>query len=277
MIASDTWRAPRADIAPLLARPMLGFELEDPGFQSWLIAATSVLTLIIDFEGSLRINGDALPGAWMTGLVDRPTIVAFEPPYRSLEVKLTPLGARTILGSPLSALGGAIIGIEDVFGRDGEELTGRLRDSTSWDRRFDLVEDFVARRAAQAPPSVPVVGAALHRLRETDGQIRIGELAAELRCSRRHLGALFTSEVGLAPKTLARVLRFEALSRRLDDEPSGWADIAAACGYSDQSHLNREVRALAGVSPGDLVARRIPSGRVGDGLPFVQDTGGARF
>jgi len=273
----DTWRTPRADIAPLLARPLLGYEIEHADFSSWLIAATSVLTLIIDFDGALRVDGKRLPDAWLAGLVDGPSVVSFEPPYRSLELKFTPLGARAILGWPLDELSGEIVGLDDVFGRDGAELTARLRETGSWDARFDLVEAFLARRAADAPPPTPVVGQALHRLRETEGRIRIGELAAELRCSRRHLGALFASEVGLAPKAMARVLRFEALSRRLDEAPAAWADIAAECGYADQPHLNREVRALAGVSPGELVARRIRSGRTGDGLPFVQDRDGARF
>lgn len=273
----DTWRAPRADIAPLLARPLLGYELDEADFSSWLIAATSVLTLIINVEGSLQIADEQLPDSWMTGIPEGPTVVAFEPPYHSLELKFTPAGARAILGLPLNELGGKIVGIADLLGRDGEELTARLQEAPSWEARFDLVEEFLARRAADAPPPTPVVGQALRRLRETEGRIRIGALAAELNCSRRHLGALFTSEVGLAPKAMARVLRFEALARRLDESPAAWADIAVECGYADQPHLNREVRALAGVSPGELVSRRIRSGRTGDGLPFVQDRDGARF
>jgi AraC-like DNA-binding protein len=278
MTATDTWRNPRPQLAPLMARPMLAYEMDDADFASWLMAATSVVTLIIELDGGLRIGGEQLPHSFVTGLDDGPTVVAFDAPYRGVELKLTPLGARRILGWPMAELSGNVIDIGDLFGRNGAELTERLSDAGDWDRCFDLVEEFVACRADGAPAPSPVVARALARLRETEGRIRVGELAAELNCSRRHLGALFANEVGLTPKTMARVLRFEALSRRLDDDPAAWADIAADCGYADQPHLNREVRALAGVSPSELVARRIPSGRVGDDLPFVQDrTRGARL
>jgi AraC-like DNA-binding protein len=36
-----------------------------------------------------------------------------------------------------------------------------------------------------------------------------------------------------------------------------WASIAAMLGFSDQAHLVREVRALAGITPGALVRERM--------------------
>ena len=73
--------------------------------------------------------------------------------------------------------------------------------------------------------------------------------------------------MGLSPKVAARQLRFAEVRRQIEQTPSRWADIAAGAGYADQSHLNREFRALAGMTPTEFVARRIPSGGlVGDGI-----------
>lgn len=55
---------------------------------------------------------------------------------------------------------------------------------------------------------------------------------------------MFREQVGLAPKAVARILRFEGLCRRLGADPARWADIASECGYHDQAHLNGDFRQL---------------------------------
>lgn len=113
-----------------------------------------------------------------------------------------------------------------------------------------------------------------HGLQETAGGVRIGKLAGELGCSRRHLAAVFHEQVGLPPKTVARQLRFQSVCRRLTRDPARWADIAYDAGYCDQAHLNREFRDLAGTTPTDFLARLIPGdAAVGDGVTFIQDGG----
>ena len=54
--------------------------------------------------------------------------------------------------------------------------------------------------------------------------------------------------MGLRPKETARVVRFDR-ARRLLHAGVRLGDVAADAGYFDQAHLNREFRALAGLSP----------------------------
>jgi AraC-like DNA-binding protein len=85
--------------------------------------------------------------------------------------------------------------------------------------------------------------------------VRIGALAETIGCSRKHLVAQFRAQVGLPPKSVARILRYERAEELLSRPGATPLDVAMACGYSDQSHLSREFRELAGTTPGGRARR----------------------
>ena len=265
-------RAPDPHLRPLLHRDYLGFDQEaEP--RTWIESPEPALTLIVDFGDRMYAGGQRLPRAWLGGLSDTYEVVKLGRSHSTLDLKLTPLGAYTLLGMPMRELTGRVLALEELFGAGGRDLTDRLLDASSWKQRFDVLEAFLRVRAADGPQPSPAVAQAWSRLRATSGRLSIGELADELQMSRRHLASTFHSQVGLPPKTIARLLRFGRVRQLLQEKPADWAEIAHACGYFDQSHLNRDFRAFAGTSPTDFLARQIPGGGVvGDEIPFVQDT-----
>jgi AraC-like DNA-binding protein len=260
-------RAPDVRLSGLLLdRELLGYRHSRAQFASWLEPPRPQLTLMIDLDGWLDADGELLPAAWIGGLGDRPTVVGFGDTYGAIDLKLTPLGAYTLTGMPLSELAGECVPLADVFGRGGAELAARVRESDDWDERFDILEAFLLRRVAAGPSADPAVAWAFERLRATRGAARVEALAAELGCSRRYLRDGFVRQVGLPPKTMARLMRFHHVREQIREAPARWSDVAHAAGYADQSHLNREFRELAGTTPSDFVARLIPGGGIiGDG------------
>ena len=98
------------------------------------------------------------------------------------------------------------------------------------------------------------------------GLARVGALARTAGLSDRQLERRFRSAVGLAPKLFSRIVRFQRvvrLARR--SAQAGWAETAARCGYADQAHLVRDVRAFSGATPSALRADR------GFTAPFVAE------
>jgi AraC-like DNA-binding protein len=259
-------------LAGVLARDYVGVALASHEAASWLAVPVPTVTLIVSLADPVRTEAAELPDDWVGGMSDRWDVVEMPERHASLDFKLTPLGAHRVLGRPVCDLAGGCVSLEDVFGALGRRLGDQVRDTTDWASRFDLVESFLLRRVAAGRPPTPVVAHAWSRLSRAEGALGIGELATAVGCSRRYLAAKFRSEVGLSPKTAARLLRFAAVRRRLEGEPERFADIAQARGYYDQAHLNRDFRELAGTTPSAFVARlELSRGRVGAEVAFLQD------
>jgi AraC-like DNA-binding protein len=237
----------------IVTRAPVGVVREAGEAARWLAAAVPAFTMIVTLREPVRMQGGELPGDWLGGMNDAYDVVEIPARHGSLDFKLSPLGAFTVLGSPLSQLDGGFASLDDLFGADGRRLGDAVREASDWLERFDRVEAFLLRRVADGPRPTPVVAHAWSLLSRADGRIRIAELAAAVGASRRYLTVKFREEVGLAPKAVARVLRFADARRRIAAEPARFADIALACGYCDQAHLNRDFRELGGTTPGEFL------------------------
>jgi AraC-like DNA-binding protein len=84
----------------------------------------------------------------------------------------------------------------------------------------------------------------------------VADAAARANLSERELQRRFVRDVGYAPKTLQRVLRFQRFMGQLHLPRVELAGAAAIAGYADQSHLSREARRLTGLSPRQLLDYR---------------------
>jgi AraC-like DNA-binding protein len=164
-----------------------------------------------------------------------------------LQMRLSPVLAHAVLGASAD-VSGALVALDDLWGRDAERTQEQMRAAASWDDRFAIAEVALARRVDEGPVVDPEVAFAWRRMATSRGQVRVEELAAELGWSRKRLWSRFRSQVGLTPKHAAQLVRFDHAAHRLaaGDSP---AQVAAESGYADQSHLNRDVMTFAGVTP----------------------------
>lgn len=165
-----------------------------------------------------------------------------------VQVRLSPLAARAILGASPAELDGAMVVLDDLWGRESARLRAQLGDVSSWEDRFRLTEAFVARRQDAGQFADPEVAWAWRRIVASHGLIRVDRLAAEVGWSRKRLWSRFHSQIGLPPKRAASLVRFDHAAHRLV-AGEDTARVAACGGYADQSHLHRDVVAFTGVTP----------------------------
>ncbi|MFG2296491.1 helix-turn-helix domain-containing protein [Streptomyces sp. NPDC048603] len=219
------------------------------------------MTLILGWGEPVHLRaagtgGEPESGVWrsvLVGLRTSAVLGAYPGAGHAVEVDFTPLGAYACLGMPLVGLAGTQVAAEDVLGvRWTAVLTERLALAPDWGTRWAILDEALCRRLTAGPAPSPVVTEAWHRLRACHGGMPLRDLVAATGRGRRRLQALFREQIGLPPQSAIRVLRFQ---RALTMPPGSFrslGELSAACGYYDQAHLNRDVRALAGLTPTEL-------------------------
>jgi AraC-like DNA-binding protein len=223
-----------------------------------------IVPLIINFASTVRERkaGSAIWREYRTftaGLHDAFTIVESAGPNEGMQVNFTALGARLFYARPLEAFTNCTLELADVLGADADRWIDRLYDAGSWEKRFDILDCEITARITGARQPARAVTWTWRELVRTGGSIRILDVARDVGWSERHLAAQFRHEIGLAPKGLARVLRFGRAVRALTHAPSiDLRDLALACGYCDQAHFTHDFRAFAGTTPTKLRENRFP-------------------
>jgi AraC-like DNA-binding protein len=252
-------RKPATSLAGIIT-DVCGYRETCPGHFRIVEYASLTVPLVISFAEAFAIGLGHTPGdndryaSFAAGLYAGPVMIESFGGACCVQVNFTPLGARQFFGLPMSELRDRMVGLDDALGFDGIALRERLGEAPDWDTRFDIVENYIAGRLAEAQALSPEITWAYRTVVASGGRTRVAALAGEIGWSRRHLAAKFTDAVGIGPKTLSRIVRFNralSLSKRQGDD---WAGIAADCGYADQAHLVRECCQLAGETPTGLAA-----------------------
>ncbi|MEC4594330.1 AraC family transcriptional regulator [Nitrospirillum amazonense] len=171
---------------------------------------------------------------------------------------------RRLLGCPLTDLVDRVVPLDAVLGPAGTRLGQALAEAPDGTGRMAALDDALTRRFAAMPALPGAQAHALALLRDRP-DLDIADIARDIGWSTKHLANRVKDALGVGPRTYRRLMRFEALTKRLgagqpDEGSGGWAGIAIDAGYCDQSHMIREFREFAGLTPGQYLARSLPDG-----------------
>ena len=222
-----------------------------------------LIPLILNFGSPWNVVSSATGprvshDSFVAGLSVAPAYVGAAGPATCMQVNLTPLGAHMFFGLPMHELANEVVPLEAALPRGVGPLAEALQDKRSWNERFALLDAVLLARLAEARAPSPDVAWAWSILERTHGRAPIGWICERLGRSRRHLAARFREQVGLPPKTVARIMRFDHAISMLGREGADLAGVAFECGYYDQAHLNRDFREFAGTSPAAFVRQITP-------------------
>jgi AraC-like DNA-binding protein len=253
---------PSPPLRPFLLAPIEGWEQADAVQTQLREVPFPGVPLILGLETAWEIDGPTgrvRESSFVAGLHAAPTLVRpTAPSWSCIELRLTPIAAHRVLGLPMHEVADRTVALADLA-PETTELVSRLREAR-WPERFELVERFLLRRLDAAPEPAREVEWSWQELRRTDGRAAIAELASELGWSHRRLIARFREQIGLAPKTVGRVMRFDRAVQALRSAAVGLSEVAFECGYYDQAHMNRDFRELGGTTPDSFRSSLLESG-----------------
>jgi AraC-like DNA-binding protein len=190
-----------------------------------------------------------LSGAVFSGTYSRSFICNAQQHEAIMGVHFNAGGAAPFLGVDANELTNAHVNLFDLWGRFGLELREHLCTATTPHERFSIMDTALTSRLYKHTRYQVQTEIALRMIATVVKKPSVREVAQELGLSQRRFIQIFNSFVGLTPKVFCRILRFQQARVLAETAGPNWAELAAACGYFDQSHLIKDFREFSGSTP----------------------------
>lgn len=161
-----------------------------------------------------------------------------------------PAGLQPFIDFDVDNFTGSTLTMSEVWGKDGEKLEADMLACTTNEQRIAVLETFLlSKRQALKIDNAPVEYCVDAMLKSV-GDIAIDSLADELEIGKRQLERRFTAAVGISPKLLARIIRFQNVLQLIEsNEFKNFTSIAYEGGFYDQAHFIRDFKDFTGLNP----------------------------
>jgi AraC-like DNA-binding protein len=212
--------------------------------------------LILNFGSRITQHSDSKtsiqPRNFLVGQMTGPILISPAGDVDLLGVRFRPGGAFPFLRIPMSEITEQVVELGSLSSVLEARLLSACDVAASSAGR---VEKVVASLAKSLPVIQDVNLMSLAEVVVNSGGVRsVDHLAQDAGISCRQLERRFLQGVGLGPKLLSRILRFQQVFRAFERADNSWAAVALECGYYDQAHLIRDFNQFAGQSPKVLFA-----------------------
>ena len=217
------------------------------------VVPDACIELILNVGAPYRHVGSGgereLPQAFLIGPLNQPVTLRARGEVRLVAVRFPAWGLAPLLATSAPARNTVSFDLDESWSDVIRAVETHVR-ADDYDAAVAHVEEVLIRRRLTTAFDPRDVRAAANLLQHTKGQVRVTELADACCLSARQLERRFADVAGVPPKTLARMVRFDAIRTRLMFSPE--ADLTALAyefGYADQAHFIRDFCAFTGTTP----------------------------
>jgi AraC-like DNA-binding protein len=218
--------------------------------------------LILNFGAQFREqkedgHQERQPMYFLVGQMTRPMLISPEGRVELVGVRFHPGGTLPFFRVDMQDLTNRVVELAALSRAREKGFVARLDEALSLPSltlKIGMLEKLLTSQLSDAKHDSRLIRLAAGIVAR-GGQVTVDELARDAGVSGRQLERRFLSQVGIGPKLLARILRFQQVFRAVERDDSGWAAVAADCGYYDQAHLIRDFQQFARQTPAALFAQ----------------------
>ena len=234
-------------------------ESDVPSTQPERILPDGCVELILNFgarfsqhdDGQLKLQ----PRSFLVGQMTGPILISPTGPVQLLGIRFHPGGTLPFVHLPLHEITDRVVDLGALSSKLERELLGVTSQSPSLTEKITAVEKFLTTQLLNNKDNSWLMMLAA-RVVDSGGLMSVDQLANDAGISSRQLERRFLREVGLGPKLLGRIIRFQQVFRAVEQCNSAWAEVAIACGYYDQAHLIRDFNQFARQTPAVLFSNQ---------------------
>jgi len=214
------------------------------------------IKIIVPFKSNISMQGVNGPltgdssGIFLAGMIDSPIRVARQGKKGTIGIEIKVNAAHRFFNCPLKYFNNGLFSFSDIFGRIASELQQRVADAVIIDEKIKVIEDFLLMLLSKSE-SIWLIDFAAHEISRTGGLTSIGDLCKDAGYSKRYLDRLFAEHVGLGPKKIACINRFQGVLNKkiVWQNFDTFMETDLYHYYYDQTHFINEFKRFSGLSP----------------------------
>ena len=161
-----------------------------------------------------------------------------------------PAGLQPFINFNVDTFTGTTLTVSEVWGQDGETLAIEIMNCSTHEERIKTLENFLINKKQLLKVDTSPVVYCVNKITDTIGAVTIESLSAELNISKRQLERRFIAVVGISPKLLARIVRFQHILQLIESKTfKSFTTVAYDGGFYDQAHFIKDFKDFTGLNP----------------------------
>ncbi|AJS59441.1 AraC family transcriptional regulator [Paenibacillus sp. IHBB 10380] len=193
-------------------------------------------------------------GAFVVGLMTDFAVMNLSQTESLFGIRFFSDAVRPFFKYPVSEFIGNHVFLEDIWGKEAALITEEIVSATGVLEIIEKVELILIRMLLLNEfPTDGLLQTGMRYMYDQQGRMSIRTLAEKLSYSERTIRRTFQKELGVSPKELVGIIRFQSLLHELYlTTQSSFTDIAVKYGYYDQPHFIKDFKRYYGMSPNQV-------------------------